>query len=87
MQDEKRQAAEARLRVSRRRALNSKYVFADCTWLSSNAHMSDEKAQRVDDALSSLVDILIPILPDDDESIADERHDEALELARSIIEG
>jgi hypothetical protein len=49
--------------------------------------MSDEKAQRVDDALSSLVDILIPILPDEDEAIADERHDDALELARSIIEG
>ncbi|KAL2045657.1 hypothetical protein N7G274_002086 [Stereocaulon virgatum] len=48
--------------------------------------MSDEKAQRVDDALSSLVDILIPILPDEDEVIADERHDDALDLARSIIE-
>ena len=86
-QDEKRQAAEARLRVSRGRALNNKHICADCTRLSSNAHMSDEKAQRVDDALSSLVDILIPILPDEDEAIADERHDDALELARSIIEG
>ena len=51
-----------------------------------NAHMGDEKAQRLDDALSSLVDILIPALPDEDEAAADERHDDALELARSIID-
>ena len=48
--------------------------------------MGDDKAQRLDDALSSLVDILIPALPDEDEAVADERHDDALELARSIIE-
>lgn len=48
--------------------------------------MGDEKAQRLDDALSSLVDILIPALPDEDEAAADERHDDALELARSIID-
>ena len=48
--------------------------------------MGDDKAQRLDDALSSLVDILIPALPDEDEVVADERHDDALELARSIIE-
>ena len=48
--------------------------------------MGDEKAQRLDDALSSLVDILIPALPDEDEATADERHDDALELARSIID-
>ena len=48
--------------------------------------MGDEKAQRLDDALSSLVDILIPALPEEDEVTADERHDDALELARSIID-
>lgn len=48
--------------------------------------MGDDKAQRLDDALSSLVDILIPALPDEDGARADERHDDALGLARSIIE-
>lgn len=48
--------------------------------------MGDEKAQRLDDALSSLVGILVPALPDEDEATADERHDDALELARSIID-
>ena len=48
--------------------------------------MGDEKAQRLDDALSSLVDILIPALPDEDEASADQRHDNALGLARSIID-
>lgn len=54
---------------------------------SNNAQMVDEKAQRLDDALSSLVDTLIPPLPEEDEAAADERHDNALDLARSIIEG
>ena len=49
--------------------------------------MGDERAQRLDDALSSLVDTLIPALPDEDEATADERRDDALDLARSIIEG
>ena len=49
--------------------------------------MGDDKAQRLDDALSSLVDILIPVLPEEDEAAADERHDDALDLARNIIEG
>ena len=48
--------------------------------------MGDEKAQRLDDALSSLVDILIPTIPGEDELSADQRHDKALELARSIID-
>lgn len=48
--------------------------------------MGDEKAQRLDDALSSLVGILIPTLPDEDEAAADERHDDALDLARNIID-
>lgn len=49
--------------------------------------MVDEKAQRLDDALSSLVDTLIPAIPGENEATADERHDDALDLARSIIEG
>ena len=48
--------------------------------------MGDEKAQRFNDALSSLVDILIPGLPDEDEDAADDRHENALEHARNIIE-
>ncbi len=48
--------------------------------------MGDEKAQRFDDALSSLVDILVPTRSDEDEAIADERHDDALDFARNIIE-
>ncbi|KAL6721335.1 Microtubule-nucleating Tub4p (gamma-tubulin) complex component [Lecanora helva] len=49
--------------------------------------MGDERSQRLDDALSSLVDILVPKLHNEDEATADERHDDALDLARSIIEG
>lgn len=48
--------------------------------------MGDEKAQRFDDALSSLVDILVHSPPDADEATADQRHDHALNYARSIIE-
>ena len=48
--------------------------------------MGDEKAQRLDDALSSLVDILVPALPDEDEATADKKYDDALDLARSIID-
>jgi len=52
-----------------------------------DARMGDERAQRLDDALSSLVDTLIPTLPNEDEATADERHDDALDLARSFLEG
>jgi hypothetical protein len=54
---------------------------------SNSAQMGDEKAQRLDDALSSLVDTLIPIQHGEDAITADERHEDALDLARSIIEG
>ena len=47
--------------------------------------MGDEKTRRFDDALSSLVDNLIPSLEDEDEATADERHDDALDLAKNII--
>ena len=48
--------------------------------------MGDEKARRIDDALSSLVSALIPTLPDEDEAFVEARHDEGLELARRILE-
>ncbi|KAI9813231.1 MAG: Microtubule-nucleating Tub4p (gamma-tubulin) complex component [Pycnora praestabilis] len=48
--------------------------------------MADDTAQRIDDALASLVDAIIPIVADEDEGTADERHDDALELARSILD-
>jgi hypothetical protein len=44
------------------------------------------KTQRIQDALSSLVDALIPTIPDEDEADADERHDNAVDLARSILD-
>lgn len=49
--------------------------------------MGDEKSQRLDDALSSLVDALIPKLPEEDEITVDERREDALDLARSILDG
>lgn len=54
---------------------------------SNNAHMGDEKSQRLDDALSSLVGQLIPTLQDEDEATVEERREDALHLARSIIDG
>lgn len=48
--------------------------------------MGDEKSQRLDDALSSLVDSLTPDLPYEDEATVDERREDALDLARSIID-
>ena len=47
--------------------------------------MGDERSQRFDDALSSLVDILVPVLPGEDEEAADDRHEDAVDLANSII--
>ena len=48
--------------------------------------MADAKAQRYEDALSSLIDNLIPASDDDDDAIADERHETALDLARTILD-
>ncbi|KAI9709213.1 MAG: hypothetical protein M1812_007736 [Candelaria pacifica] len=48
--------------------------------------MSDDRAKRIDDALASLVDIIIPTDPDEDEATTDERHDRALDLARDVLE-
>ena len=49
--------------------------------------MGDERSRRVNDALSSLVQTFVPPLQDEDKAIAEERHEEALDLAKSIIEG
>ena len=40
---------------------------------------------RIDVGLSSLVSALLPALPEDEEHLADERHEEALQLAKSIL--
>ena len=48
--------------------------------------MGDERAKRFEDALSSLVDVLVPPLPDEDEDAADDRHEDAVEQARNVIE-
>lgn len=49
--------------------------------------MGDVKARRVDDALSSLVQSFLPSSPNDDASVSEKRGQEALDFARSIIEG
>lgn len=49
--------------------------------------MGDDKSQRLDDALSSLVDALILKIPEEDEATVDERREDALDFARSIIDG
>ncbi|KAL9130134.1 MAG: hypothetical protein Q9217_001608 [Psora testacea] len=54
--------------------------------LQDDAHMGYKKAQRFDEALSTLVNRFIPEPPGRDVAVVDERHDEALELARNIIE-
>lgn len=55
--------------------------------LVGNARMGDDKAKRVGDALSTLVDALIPSAGNEDESAIEERREDALELAKSIIDG
>ncbi|KAL8746043.1 MAG: hypothetical protein Q9190_001880 [Brigantiaea leucoxantha] len=48
--------------------------------------MGDERTQRVESALSALVDALIPSLPNEDRASLNERRDDALDLARNIID-
>ncbi|KAL9029001.1 MAG: hypothetical protein Q9196_002709 [Gyalolechia fulgens] len=47
--------------------------------------MGDDKSRRVGSALSALVESLIPRINDEDDASLDERRDEALALATSII--
>jgi gamma-tubulin complex component 3 len=48
--------------------------------------MAEERKQRIDSALSSIVEAILPTTPDEDDAIVDERHDAALERAREIID-
>jgi gamma-tubulin complex component 3 len=49
--------------------------------------MADDRVRRIDDALASLVDSLLPPpSSDDDDNTVDERHGNALELARRILQ-
>ena len=48
--------------------------------------MGDERARRFEDALSSLVDNLVPALEGENEETVDDRHDNALDLAKNIID-
>ena len=48
--------------------------------------MGDDRAKRIDDALSSLVEAVVPSWPGEDHVIADDRHEDALALARSMLE-
>ena len=48
--------------------------------------MGDERNHRVHDALSSLVNQLLPQHEDEDNATLDERRDEALDLVNSIID-
>lgn len=42
--------------------------------------------QRVDNALTALVEILVPSLDDEDAASLDERRDDALALAKDILD-
>ena len=48
--------------------------------------MATEQSQRVDDALSSLVDAFLPAVPGEDEEVDDERRDNAFDLAKNVLE-
>lgn len=48
--------------------------------------MADEKAQRIRDALSNLVDRLIPPDQAEDDAEADAIHDNAFDFAQRILE-
>lgn len=49
--------------------------------------MGDGRSNRVGSALSALIQTLIPPLTDEDDASRDERRDDALALATSIIDG
>lgn len=49
--------------------------------------MGDARKLRVNNALSSLVDVLIPSSTVEGQATADARRNDALELAKSIVEG
>ncbi|KAL9005473.1 MAG: hypothetical protein Q9188_001751 [Gyalolechia gomerana] len=49
--------------------------------------MGDDRSRRVGSALSALIESLIPRINDEDDASLDERRDDALALATSIIDG
>lgn len=48
--------------------------------------MGDEKRRRIDDALSSLVDSLVPYSQDEKSSLEEDQPRHAFELAKKILE-
>lgn len=71
--------------INRESQVNSNPRFI--TTLVGNDAMGDEKTRRIDDALSSLVELLIPAAQAGDEARDEERHSHGVELANNIIEG
>lgn len=49
--------------------------------------MSKNSEERVDSALQQLLEWIVPVYPDDDESSADQRLDEAYAFAREVLGG
>ena len=48
--------------------------------------MSDDRERRIDDALSSLVDALLPVQQtEDNDDVTDDRREHALDIAKSTI--
>lgn len=47
--------------------------------------MSRTPEQRVEDALSELLERIVPVYDDDDEESADQRLDEAFDYARDVL--
>lgn len=54
--------------------------------MTESAAMSEELAQRIDDALSGLVDAFLPPIPGEDQEIDEERRDNAFDIARNVID-
>ena len=49
--------------------------------------MVDDRSQRIGSALSALVETLVHPLTDEDDASLDERRDDALALAKSVLDG
>ena len=54
---------------------------------SNHAPMGDDKDHRVNSALSTLVNGLLPRRENESDLTAEDRRDQAFDLAKSIIEG
>ena len=69
--------------LQKKRVSNTRLTFSTA---SNHDPMGDERNHRVHDALSSLVNHLLPQHEDEDNATLDERRDEALDLVNSIID-